>query len=481
VAECRILVVDPVDASRQALGDRLQSLGYAVTLAADGVEAAHAALGDPPGAVVADLAMPSISGVQLCRLLQAEPATMHVPVVLRGVDGRLNRFWAEQAGATAYVVKGRTGDLVRALRKGLADRPPDDDFFQAMPTDGDIRDRIALHLDRALFEMVIASEVRKLGTCESFPHLFDLFAQFVAQVTAYRWLALLPEGDRRAGLHANPATRADAESAARAAFGVGTDTSWTVIEDDDADPGPVDSVITATVALGERTVGRVAMAPCGEVGEAHELLRIFARELGGPLRMAILVEESQRLATTDPLTGRMNRRAFCEAAEREIHRSHRHADPLSIALLDLDHFKAINDHRGHATGDQVLTALGGLLGRHPRRSDLAARWGGEEFVLAMPGTTLDRAVTAADRLRTAIASLELADAAGVAVRVTASIGVAQLAPGEDLDALVERADQAMYQAKSVGRNRVCAAAMPVPEPAPEAVPEEPAPALVHLG
>jgi two-component system cell cycle response regulator len=451
----RILVVDPVAASRAALGERLRSLGYPVTLAADGVEAAHLALGDPPSAVVADLGMPSISGVQLCRLLQAEPGTAHVPVVLRGEDGRRNRFWAEQAGAVAYVVKGRTGDLVRALRKALLAQGEGDAFFMAMPSEGDIRDRIAGHLDRALFEMVIASEVRKLGTCESFPHLFDLFAQFVAQVTSYRWLALVPDRTPRAGLHANPDSRAEAEQAARATLGVGPDVAWSVIEDGDAEPGegPAEAV-TATVTLGDRPVGRVAMAPWGDVTEAENLLRICARELGGPLQMALLVEESQRLATIDSLTGRLNRRAFLEAAGRDVHRCHRYGDTLAIALLDVDHFKVINDLRGHASGDLVLSALGALLGRHPRQTDIAARWGGEEFVVAMPSTNLDNAAIAAERLRRAIAALDILDANGQRVPITASIGVAQLAPDERLESLVDRADRAMYPAKTAGRNQV---------------------------
>lgn len=455
MARRRVLVVDPVPDSRAALGDRLQSLGYTVTLAADGAEAAHIALGEPPGAVVADLAMPNISGVQLCRLLLAEPATSHVPVILRGEEGRRHRFWAEQAGANAYVVKGRTGDLVRALRKALAHAAEDDGFFLSMPTEGDIRDRIAMHLDRALFEMVIASEVRKLGTCESFPHLFDLFAQFVAQVTSYRWLAVIAEGESRAGLHANPATRDHAEAAARRVLSMSERAAITVIADGDAEPGPTDhEVVSAVVALGDRVVGRVAFAPDGDPGEAEGLVRIFARELGGPLRTALLVEQTQRLATVDPLTGRLNRRAFLEIAEREVHRCQRYGDALSLALLDVDHFKSVNDTRGHASGDLVLAGLGGLLGALPRRSDVAARWGGEEFVLLMPGTSLDRAAIAMERLRRAIAEAELRDTVGEPLSVTASIGVAQLRPGDGIDALVDRADQAMYRAKAAGRDQV---------------------------
>jgi diguanylate cyclase (GGDEF)-like protein len=306
--------------------------------------------------------------------------------------------------------------------------------------------------------MVVASEIRKLGTSESFPHLFDLLAQFVSQVTSYRWLALVPDRARFLGLHANPATRADAERVARATFDVGSDVALAVVEDDDADPGPADAeVVTAVVLLGERPVGRIAMCPRGSAFEAESLLRIVSRELGGPLQMALLVEESQRHATIDALTGRLNRRAFVEAVGREVYRCRRYGDGLSMLLLDVDHFKAVNDQRGHAGGDLVLRALGALLGYHPRKSDLAARWGGEEFVVAMPSTSLENALLAADRLREAIAALPIRDSQGELVPVTVSIGVAALGPDDTLEQLIDRADRAMYRSKTAGRNQSHAA------------------------
>src|SRR5687767_15368423 len=106
--------------------------GYSVAVAQDPAEGARIALADPPAAVIADLWMPSISGVQLCRLLKAEPATEHVPVVLRGPDDQRNRFWAERAGASGYVVKGRMGDLARALQRAIAAAPKSEDFFFQM-------------------------------------------------------------------------------------------------------------------------------------------------------------------------------------------------------------------------------------------------------------------------------------------------------------------------------------------------------------
>src|SRR5882757_7466877 len=114
------------------LAERLRMQGYHVVAAAGPAEGAVTALSNPPSAVIADLWMPSISGVQLCRLLKAEPATENVPVVLRGPDGPRNRFWAKRAGASSYVVKGRMGDLVRALARAIETAQPSADFFTTL-------------------------------------------------------------------------------------------------------------------------------------------------------------------------------------------------------------------------------------------------------------------------------------------------------------------------------------------------------------
>jgi diguanylate cyclase (GGDEF)-like protein len=150
----------------------------------------------------------------------------------------------------------------------------------------------------------------------------------------------------------------------------------------------------------------------------------------------------------------MNRRAFAALMHSELARCIRHGYPLSFALLDIDHFKQVNDTRGHGVGDRVIASMGDLLRNQLRRSDLAARWGGEEFVVAYTSTDMAGARIAAERLREAVEAHVIADDAGERVPVTASIGVATLNRGESFDSLVDRADRAMYASKTSGRNRV---------------------------
>jgi two-component system cell cycle response regulator len=150
----------------------------------------------------------------------------------------------------------------------------------------------------------------------------------------------------------------------------------------------------------------------------------------------------------------MNRRAFAASMARELSRCERHHYPLSLALLDIDHFKKINDSRGHPVGDRVIAQVGELLRTHLRLSDLAARWGGGEFVVAYTSTDFGGARIAAERLREAIERVELYSDAGDRIAVTVSMGLASLHSNEELSSLVDRADKAMYVSKNAGRNRV---------------------------
>ncbi len=454
----RILLIDPNDASREVLARRLVAQGYTVDEASDPATGADLALSAPLSAVIADLWMPSISGVQLCRLLKSEPATFDVPVILCGeADEPRNRFWAERAGAAAYVLRGRTSELVRAVEKTAPVRKSSDVFFVQLSggTIG-IRDRIARHLDAALFESVIASELRALASAGSFERLFDQLAQFMSQVTRYRWIALSAPSPGRLAIHHHPTSRQAALAEAREALAVGGEIPVVHVEDEDAladAEGP--SAIVCDVTFAQRTVARVALGP----GLAHEndapsLMAMVGRELGGAVRMAALVEESQRAASTDALTSLMNRRAFNGVMTTELARSGRYGYSICFVLFDVDHFKQVNDRFGHAAGDRVLVAVSAHLREALRSSDYAARWGGEEFVVVYTSTDLAGTLVATERLRRAIEALVIVDDSGAPIPVTASFGVAAWHPKEPFDSLVARADAAMYASKSAGRNRV---------------------------
>ena len=165
---------------------------------------------------------------------------------------------------------------------------------------------------------------------------------------------------------------------------------------------------------------------------------------------------AQRLAQLDPLTALSNRRAFYDKTGAPWSQALRHGHATSVMLLDIDHFKAINDAQGHAHGDAVLRAIAELLRQSVRQGDVAARWGGEEFIVFLPETDADEAMRLAERLRSAIAAMHV-PCGDVMTTVTASFGLALRDPSHHaLDALIAAADACLYQSKQQGRNCVTA-------------------------
>ena len=162
----------------------------------------------------------------------------------------------------------------------------------------------------------------------------------------------------------------------------------------------------------------------------------------------------RRLATTDSLTGLFNRRHMTYLAEKELARFERSGHPVGFLVLDVDHFKGINDAHGHEVGDLVLSGVADIIRAELRTQDLIARWGGEEFLVVLPDTGGDRAQASAERVRVAISGYNWQQRVGIPVSVTVSAGVSELRKGDDLSAAINRADRALYRGKARGRNRV---------------------------
>jgi diguanylate cyclase (GGDEF)-like protein len=166
-------------------------------------------------------------------------------------------------------------------------------------------------------------------------------------------------------------------------------------------------------------------------------------------------KELELLATHDPLTGLMNRRLVLELTHHELERARRYRLPVCVLMIDLDHFKQVNDTYGHLAGDDVLKQFASILSKNTRAVDIVGRYGGEEFVVVMPETGLEGALVFAERLRTAVERHEFVTRSGQKLHITCSIGVTQGEPELlDIDHLLALADKALYRAKEEGRNRV---------------------------
>ncbi|WP_300154602.1 GGDEF domain-containing protein [Solidesulfovibrio sp.] len=230
-----------------------------------------------------------------------------------------------------------------------------------------------------------------------------------------------------------------------------------------ADPPPEEGLAAWACRLADDPLDRehrLRLTHPDRPGQPPHVFQVAVTRLPGPSRCLLTLadvtelelerRELLDLANLDPLTRALNRRKLAEVLAEEASRASRYGAPLSAVLLDIDHFKAINDTHGHDAGDAVLVELAARLRSRLRKVDRLARFGGEEFVVVAPGIDLEQAAELAERLRLAVAGEDFA-AAG---RVTASFGVARHLSGEAPEAMLSRADKALYRAKSGGRNRV---------------------------
>jgi diguanylate cyclase (GGDEF)-like protein len=192
--------------------------------------------------------------------------------------------------------------------------------------------------------------------------------------------------------------------------------------------------------------------------EKARLAAVFADSIGLGIANLKLRESMRNLSIRDPLTGLFNRRYMEEGLAQELYRARRNDSKLAVIMIDIDHFKQFNDRYGHDGGDAVLRALGMFLKDHVRGSDIACRYGGEEFVLVLSSTTAEGALQRADAIRSGAALLSITHGNRPLGAITLSLGVAMFPEHGDLPAaLVTAADIALYQAKGAGRDRVVSA------------------------
>jgi len=227
-------------------------------------------------------------------------------------------------------------------------------------------------------------------------------------------------------------------------------------DQDVSDERPVSSMIVAPLLLGEQALGAIALASYRHrafVQADLQLLVSFAATATTAIQNAQLHGEVQKQAVTDTLTGLYNRRGLFELGGREVIRALRFKRPLSAILLDIDHFKQINDTYGHLVGDQILVGVSAQCLLELRQLDLLSRYGGDEFLALLSETELSEAHPIAKRLCKRIAEMSF-PAGDVLLKITISVGVAILKEGDTLETLIERTDQVLYKAKQAGRNRV---------------------------
>ena len=337
---------------------------------------------------------------------------------------------------------------------------------------------------------VVAAFEQKARACKDLTQLANLVVSSLQQQfrPKHLFMWLPPTGDPSfhlvAGLGPFPSTYVIPEFSVRQLHRERPDGAWVLHDPADAPPAPVEQLLIqvgASVCLpivhqgqliGLVTLGRrVDNRPYGPrdlevmgrwsqaIAEAlvpHQLRAEQAHHLSKLEAVSRLYVDAQKRAVTDGLTGLTTHLHFQEQLGKRFYESRRFGQPLSLVLLDVDHFKRINDTFGHLMGDEVLREISRTVQEQARACDTVARYGGEEFAMILPQTDLDGACILAERLREAVEALTFREgSADRTFEVTVSVGVAQLvAADQNGEDLVDRADKALYQAKRRGRNRV---------------------------
>lgn len=464
-----ILVVDDSPFQLLVLRRLLERAGFAVTTAPNGAEALAQLVAPLPGIVISDCQMPVLDGYQLCRLIKDDPSTQAIPVVLLTAQARgLARFWAQTCGADVFLTK--SGDFT-ALLAALQDLEAKANRLPAPPQPSpgahgqlDAQLRLAQVLERRLVESALHSAIARLyrpdaDTAALLASAVDLLDGLVGDGALALAFGAAGKayvvGVRGADVSDTQADQLVSELRLQLAMPGEVKPSWRHQGEPKAAQVELPQRILITAVPGEAGAGGLGLLVDTATWAAFEpYLLSAASELGRLLTLEQKRLELLRLATEDALTGLHNRRHVLALLDRHATRSRRYQQPLSVCMLDIDHFKSFNDRFGHQTGDAVLRCVAQQLLRAVRDVDEVGRIGGEEFLLVLPDTPLAGAITAAERIRRAVeAAREEALPEGEVI--TISVGVAQWSgAGDDLDALVARADAALYRAKAAGRNRV---------------------------
>jgi two-component system, cell cycle response regulator len=447
----RILIVDDIEANRRLLQAKLEAQYHSVLLASSGPEALAMARDHRPEIILLDVMMPGMDGYEVCRRLKADAATNHIPVVMvTALSDAEDRVRGLDAGAEDFLTKpvddflltSRVNTLMRynAVTSELRQREANGLKSGAMddgePSEIDQPARIFLIDDNPRTSARIATVLRdnghKVATLLESGNMGDL----AQERTDVLLVSLLAKSFDPLKLCAHFKT----QDVTRAV-------SILLI---------CDPLERAKAVKGlEIGASDMIMAPV----DTQELLARVRTQTRRTRYVEILRERVDRgleLSVIDQLTGLYNRRYMTNQLQQYMHRAVMGGKPLSIVMLDIDHFKPINDTHGHQAGDEVLQELADRLRHNIRPMDVACRPGGEEFLVILPETPGELACAAAERIRRAIAAdpfNALSDTKQISVTVSA--GVSSLQGADDTMAdLLARADSALYQAKSAGRNRV---------------------------
>lgn len=479
----KILLIDDSLTQLEVLKQKFLNAGIEVETARDGGEGYKKVFETAPDLVLSDIMMPNLNGYQLCRLLKNNPITKQIPVVLLTVlDKKIDKFWGSKSGADKFISKTTSFEEIEKSVNDLIEKNPIANDYKSTLLENTVSDEAVQNqvnsvLDELLMNSTFLNEFRDLG--EFLTHekvlvekIFKLFSSFMEYNVAGIFFNNLNKNEKKMlhlDINKNAVSGFIVEKIKRDFFA--------------AIPGLFDftirdfghEIFRETVESGEtiltteefKTIhiiplisedfllGGICLYNKEECDYTEfKFYKTMISELLLLFKMRYLYSETEYLSVTDGLTGLYNRRHFEYNIEREFLRTKRYPSDLSLAMIDIDFFKNVNDTYGHQFGDYVLREMSNVIVSSFRKTDMIYRYGGEELAVILTETPVDSALIPLERLKNKIAQHKFSHN-DIEATISVSIGISAVsAMIQSQSELVETADKALYKAKQDGRNRV---------------------------
>lgn len=439
----RILVVDDIETNRRLLEARLMAEYFDVLMAEDGPSCLDLARSQKPDVILLDVMMPRMDGFETCRRLKADPVTRHIPVVMvTALDQRSDRIRGLEAGADEFLTKPVDDVALFARVRSL---------LRLTSVMDELRQRESSGVELSSFEpangggrviVAAADQNSAQRIVKALPDTLDAQGYgdprlAISQAEHADLIIVDLSAPRFDGLRLCARIRSDVDTRQVPLLGV--------VDEMDK------RTMVRALDLGVNDVISRPLDP-GELS-ARSSTQLKRKRYADALRERL--DESLEMSVRDALTGLFNRRYTVSRLRQALDGLNASHEPLTVGLIDIDHFKRINDTWGHNAGDQVLQEICARLGGELRAIDVAGRYGGEEFLVVFSNTTAKEASDAMERARLAVCATPITlRETGDVIDVTMSAGIAEAFMDDSVETLIERADTALYEAKRSGRNRV---------------------------